>query len=1288
MFTSPKRSWPGWFLSSSTEKKDEGKELLPEIRTPGSNDVSPLKGLIQSSPVTSLEDNGRLIVRYEPEIWRRFRDTEDLDGNLAEKKDRAALLVHISSLHSELYDYQYNMGLLLMEQKEWESRSEKLKVTLQEADENLKREVAARLIAISEFEKREEAQKNALAVEKQCVADLEKTLKEMRAEAAELKVTAGNKLAQARDLVATTEEKSILAESKLHAAEAREAEASRKQADADRKLQEVEAREDALRRERHSFKAEQEAHESELKSEKQNLCEWEKKLQEGQERLCEGQRLLNQREEYSNQRDDTLQQISKELLDARKQIEKEHTVLKRSEADLNARLASLMAREENAVNQEISIVKKEQEVLVLQEKLANRERTVEMHEQDVKDIEALAMKERDRLEVLERELKQKEDTFLSLEVKKTECEAAIAEMDKHHCTILAEREEVENNRVMVESREAEIDAKEEKLMKREQQLENRAEKAKEKEKDLDSRIKAVKEKERFLKNEEKQLEGERKMIAEEREDVKHLKEDMENCKKELDGEKKQIEKEREKLKVTEQEREDLLNMQKCLKEEIDECRERTKAVSMEAEELNVEKERFEKEWDILDEKRELIKRELDQVELEKKRMARWLQDEKGRLKEEKQALREQMARDSEAIYRERVSFVKSMESERAEWFAKVEKQKEDLLRDTDARRREQEGDLEKRKKDFERQLKDTELRLKRESEREKEYINALRASVEKEIQEVEQERQKLEKERKETAKHREESERECIEIRKDIEELQAQRERLKEQRESLRRERDAFLQEADRLKKLREELKVMQNGFSSEHQLPEKNDAEVVSPKLGSSNHNLEKEAVHEKVHVSQMGNGIKSPVGLTLEKSSGTPSRLSWLQRCASVLFLTPERRLGTANNRDISGEQKISMENLKFAETKPQAAGNTGHEKQVQNNPQGEEHEGVPIQQSIPDDSFGLDHSAEIANNQQSGHRWNGMGFRRTHSILATVEDAKAILGSHLEGEDNGDKLPNGIGEGNSEKFHNVNREEDRVAPIHDKESDTKDGDSIAQEVTENNKHSSQERKRPHQPQLMDGLIEQVTNMVETVPEVATGGRKRRRQQDGGGMKDDLWKETPRAMRYNLRHSTIATKINVLGGETGKVAQEGDETAVVLHEVPLSESPDVASVEPVIEPQSEVVGLDANGGDEIEQPSEEIKRHEVADAFVSVDLPLSDGNSTLGKCDPAEEIASDVLFQMDKEGSGGKVDSAKEVEALGENASEEGGHDDDVEDVDVEGNLEVQKQTLTGRLWNFLTS
>ncbi len=72
----------------------------------------------------------------------------------------------------QLYDYQYNMGLLLLQRKTWTSQVDELKGTISDAHETLQREKAAHLLELSEALGRLESTQKALELEKQCVLDV------------------------------------------------------------------------------------------------------------------------------------------------------------------------------------------------------------------------------------------------------------------------------------------------------------------------------------------------------------------------------------------------------------------------------------------------------------------------------------------------------------------------------------------------------------------------------------------------------------------------------------------------------------------------------------------------------------------------------------------------------------------------------------------------------------------------------------------------------------------------------------------------------------------------------------------------------------------------------------------------------------------------------------------------------------------------------------------------------------------------------------------------------------
>ncbi|KAI3963393.1 hypothetical protein MKW98_022815 [Papaver atlanticum] len=246
----------------------------------------------------------------------------------------------VMKLENELFDYQYNMGLLLIEKKQWTKDLEEIRQALAVTSENLKREQMAHLIALSEMEKRDQELRKAVGVEKQCVADLEKALQNMRAESAVVKYASDRKMEEAHALVLNVEDKSAELKIKLTAAEAKFAEVNRISMEMERKLKEVEARESAIRSGYHSFIAEREMHEVSLRKQKEELQAWERLLQKREERQLESWRILNQREDRGNKNVMTLTLKLKDLEEAERNIDTNTLNLGNEEDEKNIRLAN------------------------------------------------------------------------------------------------------------------------------------------------------------------------------------------------------------------------------------------------------------------------------------------------------------------------------------------------------------------------------------------------------------------------------------------------------------------------------------------------------------------------------------------------------------------------------------------------------------------------------------------------------------------------------------------------------------------------------------------------------------------------------------------------------------------------------------------------------------------------------------------------------------------------------------------------------------------------------------
>ncbi|KMT08442.1 hypothetical protein BVRB_6g141190 [Beta vulgaris subsp. vulgaris] len=1099
MFT-PQRKAPWTPLSSAPTRR-----TLNSSSEKGKTPWTPLSSAPTPPPTTSLaasETDG--FDRGNSDDWRKFKEAGLLDESALEKKDHQALLNRISRLEKELFDYQYNMGLLLMEKKDLVCKTEELGQEVSEAEEILKRERAAHLIAVSEAQKREENLKKALNMERLSAVDLERALRDIHEEHTRTKATSETSVANLNARMEELQKLNLDVERRSCSVDARLAESDRKNSELDRKLQDLEVRENVLQTEQLLLAQDRESHELDFRKQKKDMLEWEKKLQEGEQRLCENRRILNEREEKLHETDISCKVKESNIEELQKKIDLANATLKKVEDDVK--------------NQSAELDMKEKEAEAMRSKLEARQKQLQEEE------ERLDVREKVELEKLLDEHK------VMLNTKMHEFESDMRQERT------AFEDELKSRKESVDKKETEINHLEMKLGKRELALEKKSERVKDKESDFERKNEILKEQEKRLKAEDKRLEAEKKQVSIEKESLETLRKEIEMLRNDAKKQELHIEEEIKKLEDAEKERLEYLRLQSSLKQEINNVKRQSELIEKEASELKLEREKFEKDWEALDEKRIAVDKELKTLAEEKEKFEKLRSSEEERLRSERAENEERLLLESESIRLQKESFEAMMEHEKLMLAEEVEKKHAHMRHDFEQQKQDLYNDMNKRQEEWGKLVEEKERTLEEMRLREMRNVKNLKEDAERKMEEMEMERHHMEKEREKMELDKKQLEETGIEISKDIKALDNLSKKLKKHREQLVSEREHFGALVERIKSSKICGDSAQAFLHSDFQLPTME---------GSSHfHRLSRDDDSDAKDERTLRDLDKAKSPLTGGVDRNPPQlggQMSVLRKCASIIFnLSPEKGIQHTDNHVLeeSPHSSTYMQANEHLREQTSAIDELAPAFAIVNDAinisQSDVREDV-VDNSLTVDEIDVDseiqgikepEKSDLRNIQRKRGRKRGSGVRRTHSVKAVVEDAKAFLRDSSVGtiEEHPDDSMGA----------NVNKQEKNLlVDMTPATSARKRSRSQASKVTESEQDADQS----------EGHADSVT----------TGNRRKRRQTVAPAL------PTPGQRRYNLRRHAVATPSAET--ETGdEVTRKGTNQAVQNpNETPV-ESLDIA--------------------------------------------------------------------------------------------------------------------------------
>ncbi|XP_057447925.1 protein CROWDED NUCLEI 3 isoform X2 [Lotus japonicus] len=917
-------------------------------------------------PLGSLsEASGEVAMGFDAgnlDDWMKFREAGLLDEAEMQRKDQEALYEKVSRLERELFDYQYNMGLLLIEKKEWSSKFDELRQALDETEEILKRERSAHLIAYSEAEKRAENLRIALSTEKQCGEDLERALREMQKAHAQVQSSSHSKLAEANALVDGIEEKSSVVNKNLHDAEAKLAEVNRKNSELDMKLRELEVRESLLQKERLSL-ATEESFEATFYKQREDLKEWERKLRQREDIVCDGRQNFVGREMKAIETEKNLKQKERDLEVLEKKIDSSNSLLKVKEAEISKRVADLDVQEKEVNSLKSTLEMKEKALLAMELKLSARER---------EGIQKLLAEQKDNLDLKLQEFD--------------------LEMEQKRKSLI---EEFSSKEEALEQREVEVNHRENKVGKEEQALSKKAERIKEQNKELEARLTSLKEKEKTIKIKEKELEKEKQQLLADRESLENLNVELGKIKAEISQQELQICQETENLKLTEEERSEHSRLQLELQQEIEHTRLQKDFLMKEAENLREERQRFEKEWDALDEKKAEVSKEHNEVNEEKERLGKLQNSEEERLKREKQDIQDHIKKELEKLELEKESFRDSMKQEELLLSEKVKNEKAQMLENIERKTRNLKNEIQKRQEEMEKDLQEREKKFQEEMEREINNINVLKGDAEKEWEEVKSEGIRLENERKELESNKQQLKSGQREIHEDSKMLMNLSRKVKKERECLMAERNNFLALVEKLRSCNACGEVIGDFVISDIQLPDCKERCVMPLPTSPVLNDRPLKNTEDNVGASDY---------------SGSVRPVSWIRKCTSKIFKSPSKRTDAVSASDMAGtsplpdlnantegarvilqERQLTREMVHLSSETPLVQSDN-IVREVDNESQSIDHSYVDsLVDGGPDDS---QQSVPKLGRRRAGRK-SKSGIVRTRSVKAVVKEANEFLG-----------------------------------------------------------------------------------------------------------------------------------------------------------------------------------------------------------------------------------------------------------------------------------------------------